>query len=91
MNKLRQEDVWGKYDEATYKMIHRGMVVARSDETCPVWGDTPGYKSVTVICTKKQEQDVRYWLEFVHGNDCVLMAKTLADGRVAIRSDYMCW
>lgn len=57
---------------------------------CPVWGDELPYKSVTVICNKEQEDEVRYWLCYVHGGEAE-MSKTLPDGKVAIRSNYQCW
>ena len=44
---------------------------------CPVWHDLLGDKSVTVICTKEQEDEVRYWLEYVQGGGSVSMRKEL--------------
>lgn len=55
------------------------------------WGDTIPYKSVTVISDSKQEDEVSYWLEFVHGGDSISNRKELNDGRIALRSDYQCW
>lgn len=89
--KLTQEDVWGEYDINNGERISRGMIVARSGEICPVFNDKIPYKSVTVICPKNQYDEVAYWLEFVHGGDCVSMTKELDDLRIAIRSDYQCW
>jgi hypothetical protein len=58
---------------------------------CPVWGDEIPYKSVTVICNKEQEDEVRYWLCYVHGGGAVEKWKELPGNKVAIRSNYMCW
>jgi hypothetical protein len=60
-------------------------------DTCPVWKDKLPYKSVTVICDKKDMNEVMYWLEYVHGGDCVEKTKDLPGDKVAIRSNYMCW
>ena len=82
---VQKEDVWGSGTG------DRGMIVARSNEQCPVWSDILPYKSVTVICAAEQEYEVLYWLEHVHGGACVSDVMSLADGRVAMRSNYMCW
>ena len=58
---------------------------------CPVWKDVVPYKSVTVICQKEQQQEVEAWLIYVHGGNCIEKSKELDGGRVAIRSNYMCW
>ena len=87
--KITMDDVWGKY--VGVKLISNGMIVARSDEICPIWKDKLPYKSVTVVCKKKDEDEVIYWLEYVHGADCVSRRKELPKGKVALRSNYMCW
>lgn len=89
--KIKKEDVWGEYDVVQLKKISNGMVVASSDETCPVFGDVIPYKSVTVICDENQFNDVKYWLEYVHGADCIAKTKILENGKIAIRSNYQCW
>ena len=83
---LTMEDVFGNYEEGT-----KGMMVANSDETCPIFKDTVPYKSVTVVCDKEQEAEVVYWLGYVHGGDCISMTKDLPNNKMAIRSDYKCW
>ena len=87
---LTKESVWGTHD-SNYKLIDKGMVIARSKDICPIWNDKVPYKSVTVICPKLLVEDVRYWLEYVHGANSVSKIKNLADNKVAIRSNYMCW
>lgn len=62
----------------------------QTTNVCPVWGDELPYKSVTVICEKEQEDEVKYWLSYVHGGEPE-MSKNLPDGKVAIRSYYKCW
>ena len=90
MSELTKEDVWGKFDE-NFNLIDKGMIVARHEETCPVFNDEVPYKSVTVVCDIEQENDVTDWLSYVHGGDCVSMRKDLKDRKVALRSDYQCW
>lgn len=58
---------------------------------CPVWKDKLQYKSVTIICDESQADDVRYWLMYVHGGDCISREKKMPKGKLAIRSDYQCW
>lgn len=97
--KLTQEDVWGKFKESQFdgdkytptRRVSKGMVVASSEEKCPVWHDKVPYKAVTVVCKKSQVSDVTYWLEFVHGGDSVTKYKELPRGKVAMRSEYQCW
>lgn len=68
-------------------------------EICPIWNDVLGYKSVTVICLPCQEEEVRYWLEYVHGGNSVRGRKLIrgeaygfqAGELVALRSAYQCW
>lgn len=89
--RLSKEDVWGKWHNESHVKISNGMIVARGYETCPVFNDIVPCKSVTVICDKEQESDVTYWLEYVHGGNCISESKILDDGKIALRSDYMCW
>lgn len=110
---LTKDDVWGLWDEDTFSLISKGMIVARGlpsvddryftqekrnetisrayPDVCPVWGDQLPYKSVTAICDADQVEGVSYWLEYVHGGGSVSDFKELPDGKVAIRSNYMCW
>lgn len=62
----------------------------QTTNVCPVWGDELPYKSVTVICTKEQEDEVKYWLSYVHAGEAE-RTKNLPDGKVAIRSNYQAW
>lgn len=89
--KLTKEDVWGEYDHENLRRISKGMIVARSYDQCPVFGDFLPYKSVTVICKQKQADEVKYWLTYVHGPNNIEKEMYLEDGRIAIRSNYMCW
>jgi len=89
--KLTKNDVWGTYDTDTNKCISKGMIVAKTNEVCPIFGDIVPYKSVTVVCDKEQCGEVAYWLSYVHGGDCISQSKELEDGKVAYRSNYMCW
>ena len=86
---LQKHDVFGDTDE-NYRRISDGLVVARSDKTCPIWGDKVPSKSVTVVCNVDQESDVAHWLAYVHGGGWSMRLK-LDDGRIAIRSDYQAW
>jgi len=94
-SELTQKDVWGEWTEPKVgepmRKLSDGMIVARSDQKCPVWGDKVPYKSVTVICKAGQVQDTIYWLEYVHGGGSVRKMKALPGDRVALRSDYMAW
>ena|SRR5688572_32560416 len=78
---------YGEHDEGYEKWKEAVQVT----DICPVWGGTLYYKSVTVICNEDQYDEVYYWLEYVHGADCVSMVKILEGGKVAFRSDYKCW
>lgn len=84
---VTKEDVWGDMVNSD----KRGMVVAKSYDTCPIFHDKVPYKSVTVVCEPKQERDVCYWLSYVHGGNNISNRKVLDDGRIALRSDYTCW
>jgi len=86
---LTKDDVWGKFTP-DHKRLTAGMIIAKSDDICPVFKDKVPYKSVTVLCEQDQIEDVMYWLEYVHGGGCVQRAKG-HKGKIAIRSDYMCW
>lgn len=88
--KLTQEDVWGKKDEENSKHISGAMIIGKSKEKCPIWGDIIPYKSITVIFDASQEDAVIYWLEYVHGCDCVVDRKVLENNKLALRSDYQC-
>lgn len=88
---LTKDDVFGVYDFKNNKMIDNGMVVARSKEDCPIFKDILPYKSMTVVCQNEQQEDVVYWLEYVHGSNCVSKVKKLDESNIAIRSDYQCW
>lgn len=90
--KITKEDVWGKWDETHTKRLTKGMIVATTGEQCPHFGDIVPLKSVTVVCNKEQMTDVIYWLEYVHGAECVIATKEILDGkRVAIRSQYQAY
>lgn len=88
-SKLTKEDVWGKFEGN--KQLSKGMIVANSGEKCPIWKDKVPYKSVTVICDKKDFGLVQYWVSYVHGGNSISKIKNLPDNKIAIRSDYMCW
>lgn len=88
---LTKEDVWGEFDHESLTKLSDGMIVARTDEQCPHFEDTVPYKSVTVVCEANQEQEVHYWLEYVHGGNSVSMRKELPNNQIALRSDYQCW
>lgn len=92
---VTKDDVFGRFDD-NYQRIDAGMVVARGDQVCPVWGDKLPYKSVTVVVPELavhngQLSDVEYWLSFVHGGGNISRRKSMPDGTVAIRSNYMAW
>lgn len=86
---LTKEDVWGNHELKT-----TGMVVSKSGETCKYWGDKLPFKSVTIRIPSEQKElvnEVRYWLEYVHGAGCINVEQSLPDGSIIIRSDYQCW
>lgn len=94
--RVTKDDVFGRYDHDTHQRIDDGMVVARHDQVCPIWGDVLPYKSVTVVVPAEHVRaqrvpEVIYWLTFVHGADCVSRRWSIPDGTVAIRSDYTAW
>ena len=100
---LTMEHVWGKHEMESEHIpkipivwIHHGMLVATSTDDglpkrCPVWGDLLKYKSVTIICRPCLEEEVIYWLEYVHGGGSVSRRKTISKHEIALRSDYQCW
>ncbi len=88
---ITKEDVFGKWTEDHRAKVHDGMVTARSKEFCVHFGGIVPYKSVTVVCPDALLEQVSYWLEYVHGCDCISNIKSLGDGRTAVRSDYMAW
>lgn len=88
---LTKEDVWGEIDYENLTRLSEGMIVARTEQQCPHFGDMIPYKSITVVCEANQEQEVHYWLEYVHGGNSVSMRKELPNNQIALRSDYQCW
>jgi len=106
--RISMHDVFGKTlgEHGEGPKVHNGMVVASGlkdflPDVCPIWGDEPPYKSVTVICAAELEAEVAYWLEYVLGGGCISKIKALPDdrneeflrarNRVAMRADYKCW
>jgi hypothetical protein len=83
--KLKMEDVWGNHETGS-----KGMVVARSEQKCPIFKDKVPYKSVTVVCNREDYTEVCYWLAHVHGGGASKTAES-SNGKIAIRSDYQCW
>lgn len=77
--------------------VFPGMVVAKSDEYCPFYGDRVPYKSVTVklpqhvYLNAELFTDVLYWLEYVMGADCVSRSENDEHNNLFIRADYQCW
>lgn len=70
----------------------RDKLIDRTYPTrCPIWNDELLYKSVTIICDAALVEEVSYWIEYVQGAGSVSNIKDLSNGRVALRSDYMCW
>lgn len=95
MDMLTMEDVWGKREyvsKGVWKTVIKGMLVAMSGDTCPVWGDEVPHKSATFICKESQIEEVNKWIRYVQGQGYSRIKK-LEDGRVALRSDYcaLCW
>jgi len=94
---LRKEDVWGYgyYDkDMVWQKVHDGLVVARTDEICPVWGDRLPYKSSTLVIPEGAPTElveaVEYWVSYVMGGSPT--RKTFQpDGTVALRADYQAW
>lgn len=88
---LTKEDVWGKFDVYSGERISKGMIVARYNETCPIFNDIVPFKSVTVVGPLDKQDEMEYWLDYVNGGGSISNIKELDDNKVAIRSDYMCW
>lgn len=88
---VEKESVFGTFCEKSSSMLDSGMILARNETVCPVWGDVLGFKSTTLICPPEDYDSVVYWCEYVNGAGSVSKTKTLDDGRIALRSDYMCW
>ncbi len=84
--------VWFLYDHKTQTRIGDGLVFRKSGEYDPVFEDNVPWKSVTVLFnpTDVPEEDVIYWLSYVHGGPYTKRRKLL-NGKVAIRSDYQAW
>lgn len=85
---LSKNDVWGKFDERS-NLIHPGLVVARIDEECPIWGDMIAVRGVTIVCDKSQLREVEHWIVFVQGGEAS-KTKHLPDNKIALRSYYWC-
>ena len=100
---ITQDDVWGKWSDDHRTKISDGMVVAnhthggfdekklRSVKRCPIFKDYVDYKSATIVGPKRYAEQIAYWLEYVHGCDCISKVKDLPDDMIAFRSDYMAW
>lgn len=90
--KLHKDDVWGAYDVESSKRVSNGLIVAREDDRCPIFGDIVPYKSVTVVFDPEKfpYEEVTYWLSYVHGGEHS-DEMINGDGKIAIRSDYQCW
>lgn len=91
--KLHKDAVWPTYDENNdYAMVTEGLVVAKTDEKCPIFKDKVPMKSVTVVFdpTKFPENEVEYWLGYVHGGEYSTRF-VMTDGTVALRSNYQAW
>ena len=71
--------------------VHSGMVVAITDEVCPIWKDTLEFKDATIVCPTELCEEVAYWIEFVKGADSITKVKKLKDGKTAFRCEYTCW
>jgi hypothetical protein len=90
--KLHKDDVWGAFCVDKMERVSTGLVVAMSEEPCPIFKDIVPYKSATVVFDPKThpEHEVEYWLSYVHGGGYSKYGE-LKDGRIAIRSDYQAW
>ena len=101
--KITREDVFGEWSKDHKHQIRSGMVVAdhrlggfnegrcESVGRCPVFGSQVPYKIVTVVCDASLREQVAYWLEYVHGTDCISQVRELDNNKVAFRSNYMAW
>lgn len=88
---IKQEDVWGKFDIYEGKKLSQGMIVARYNDTCPIFKDIVPFKSVTVVGPLDKQHEIEYWLDYVNGGGSISKVKELDNNKVAIRSNYMCW
>lgn len=73
------------------KAVYKNSLAPALPQRCPHVNDVLPYKSVSVVCDKKDQQAVEYWLEYVHGGDCIAGTAELGEGKILIRSNYMCW
>ena len=93
--KVTEDQVWGTrvYDDNGVPEYRKddGMILARSEQKCPIFGDVVPYKSVTVLCNIEQEKEVQYWLEYVQGAGCISRRRMVKVGKIALRVDYKCW
>ena len=85
---LTEENVWGKFDRY-YERQSWGMLIEPSlHRQCLIFKDKLPHGSATVVGPIKQEADIAYWLEYVHGANSISKTKALLGGKIAIRSDY---
>ena len=107
MKALTKDDVWGTFDKdynlvSRGMIVAQGFGGEKKDlkdwekklqvkSVCPIWKDKLPYKSVTIVCDESQADEVMYWLHYVHGGDCIVGDTKLPGGKMAIRSQYMCW
>lgn len=87
---ITKEDVWGRFD-SDLNQITSGMVIAKAKDICPVYGTELPYKSVVVKCKIEEYNAVKYWLEYVHGAECIRGISCDDDETMTIRSEYQCW
>ena len=92
--KLQQDDIFckdSKYIVADSRLGGFNEARCRSNQKCPIFKSFIPYKSQTIVCHEEELNEVIFWCEFVQGGDCISQLKHLKDGKVAIRSNYMCW
>lgn len=91
-NHITAEDVFGKFT-TDFQILTEGMIVARHEDTCPIWKDVLGYKTYTFICLHSPEvlTQVENILIFVFGGGCVEKRKRIDGDKIAIRASYQCW
>lgn len=82
--KVSKEDVWGNENDD-------GLIIAKSNQKCPIFNDVIPYKSSTLVCDSSIKDEVIYWLDYVLGGGSVSKTKEFEDGKIAIRADYQCW
>lgn len=73
------------------KDVYKNSLAPALPQRCPITNDLLAYKSVSVVCKVEDQQAVEYWLEYVHGGGCIEGTAELPDGKILIRSNYMCW